>query len=81
MEGWEYAPLFRLQFHALERKVDMVRRRRWRRRLVPAQPGGAPPTPRLVVKAGDGRVLTSLNILEKNVFSLKGLQNYDYYSL
>lgn len=52
-DGWEYAPLFRLQFHALERKVDMVRRRRWRRRLVPSQTG-LPPTPRLSVKAGKG---------------------------
>ncbi|XP_064115112.1 myoferlin-like [Macrobrachium nipponense] len=53
IDGWEYAPLFRLQFHALERKIDMVRRRRWRRRLVPTQQG-LPPTPRLAVKAGTG---------------------------
>ncbi|KAK4319224.1 hypothetical protein Pmani_009818 [Petrolisthes manimaculis] len=53
VDGWEYAPLFRLQFHALERKIDMVRRRRWRRRLVPTQPG-LPPTPRLSIKAGKG---------------------------
>lgn len=79
VEGWEYAPLFRLQFHALERKVDMVRRRRWRRRLVPAQPGGAPPTPRLVVKAGDGDdAITQLTCprmyvvsAERHVFQLR----------
>nr|XP_045583890.1 myoferlin-like isoform X6 [Procambarus clarkii] len=53
VDGWEYAPLFRLQYHALERKVDVVRRRRWRRRLVPSQ-SGLPPTPRLAVKAGKG---------------------------
>ncbi|XP_037084352.1 myoferlin-like [Pollicipes pollicipes] len=33
-EGWEYAPLFGLKFHARERKMDMVRRRRWHRKLV-----------------------------------------------
>ncbi|XP_063877560.1 myoferlin-like isoform X2 [Scylla paramamosain] len=53
VDGWEYAPLFRLQFHAIERKIDMVRRRRWRRRLVPAQ-GGLPPTPRLSILTGKG---------------------------
>ncbi|XP_050712149.1 myoferlin-like isoform X3 [Eriocheir sinensis] len=53
VDGWEYAPLFRLQFHAIERKVDMVRRRRWRRRLVPSQPG-LPPTPRLSITTGKG---------------------------
>ncbi|KAK7086143.1 hypothetical protein SK128_016540 [Halocaridina rubra] len=53
VDGWEYAPLFRLQFHALERKIDMVRRRRWRRRLVPKEQG-LPPTPRIGVKTGTG---------------------------
>ncbi|XP_043245484.1 myoferlin-like isoform X4 [Amphibalanus amphitrite] len=38
-EGWEYAPLFGMKFHARERKVDMVRRRRWHRKLVLATEG------------------------------------------
>ncbi|CAG0907098.1 unnamed protein product, partial [Darwinula stevensoni] len=33
--GWEYAPLFNLRFHAHERKMDLVRRRRWHRKMVP----------------------------------------------
>ncbi|KAG1653027.1 Dysferlin [Nymphon striatum] len=33
-EGWEYAPLFNLKFHAKERRMDLVRRRRWHRKLV-----------------------------------------------
>nr|XP_022342080.1 myoferlin-like isoform X4 [Crassostrea virginica] len=33
-EGWEYAPLFNLKFHATERTMDMVRRRRWHRKMV-----------------------------------------------
>ena len=33
-EGWEYAPLFKMKFHHKERKVDLVRRRRWHRRMV-----------------------------------------------
>ena len=34
-EGWEYAPMFTMKFHAKERKVDLFRRRRWHRRMVP----------------------------------------------
>ncbi|XP_056005332.1 myoferlin-like isoform X8 [Ostrea edulis] len=33
-EGWEYAPLFNLKFHATERTMDLVRRRRWHRKMV-----------------------------------------------
>ncbi|XP_065924822.1 myoferlin isoform X7 [Magallana gigas] len=33
-EGWEYAPLFNLKFHATERTMDMVRRRRWHRKMI-----------------------------------------------
>ncbi|XP_061186415.1 myoferlin-like isoform X3 [Saccostrea echinata] len=33
-EGWEYAPLFNLKFHHTERTMDMVRRRRWHRKMV-----------------------------------------------
>ncbi|CAL4219662.1 unnamed protein product, partial [Meganyctiphanes norvegica] len=53
-EGWEYAPLFNLQFHAIERKIDLVRRRRWRRPMT-ATREGLPPTPTLSVKSGDGK--------------------------
>ena len=38
-EGWEYAPLFNMKFHHIERKMDMVRRRRWHRKMVAVEPG------------------------------------------
>ncbi|KAK3890490.1 hypothetical protein Pcinc_005570 [Petrolisthes cinctipes] len=53
VDGWEYANNFLLQFHAPKETIDMVRRRRWRRRLVPTEPG-LPPTPRLSIKTGKG---------------------------
>ncbi|XP_038071057.1 myoferlin-like isoform X3 [Patiria miniata] len=37
-EGWEFAPLFNLKFHATERKMDLVRRRRWHRKMVAESP-------------------------------------------
>ncbi|XP_074642408.1 myoferlin-like [Tubulanus polymorphus] len=37
-EGWEYAPLFNMKFHAKERKMDLVRRRRWHRKMVTESP-------------------------------------------
>lgn len=37
-EGWEYAPLFNMKFHAKEAKMDLVRRRRWHRRMVSTGP-------------------------------------------
>lgn len=75
MDGWEYAPLFRLQFHALERKVDMVRRRRWRRRLVPSQPG-LPPTPYLSIKAGKGTHSISNVLRLYFMYTVYGSQNF-----
>lgn len=33
-EGWEYAPLFTMKFHFKERRMDLVRRRRWHRKMV-----------------------------------------------
>ena len=36
MEGWEYAPMFNMKFHADERSMDMTRRRRWHRKMVPS---------------------------------------------
>lgn len=33
--GWEYAPMFNMKFHADERSLDMTRRRRWHRKMVP----------------------------------------------
>ncbi|KAL4231637.1 hypothetical protein ACF0H5_009217 [Mactra antiquata] len=38
-EGWEYAPLFNMKFHHIERKMDLVRRRRWHRKMVNLEPG------------------------------------------
>ncbi|XP_063963831.1 myoferlin-like isoform X7 [Lytechinus pictus] len=40
-EGWEYAPLFNMKFHASERKMDMVRRRRWHRKMLAESPNAA----------------------------------------
>ncbi|XP_023242600.1 myoferlin-like isoform X2 [Centruroides sculpturatus] len=37
-EGWEYAPLFNMKFHAKERRMDLVRRRRWHRKLIAEDP-------------------------------------------
>ncbi|KAF5404171.1 hypothetical protein PHET_02557 [Paragonimus heterotremus] len=34
-DAWEYAFNFEAKFHSKERKVDMVRRRRWHRAMVP----------------------------------------------
>lgn len=33
-EGWEYAPLFTMKFHSKDRRMDLVRRRRWHRKMV-----------------------------------------------
>ena len=33
-EGWEYSKLFTTKFHPKERTFDMVRRRRWNRKLI-----------------------------------------------
>ena len=35
-DGWEYAPMFNMKFHADERSMDMTRRRRWHRKMVPS---------------------------------------------
>ena len=34
-EGWGYAPLFNMKFHAKEKKMDFCRRRRWLLKMVP----------------------------------------------
>jgi len=41
-EGWEYAVVFGEKFHLKERKKDMVRRRRWHRKMVNTIPGAPP---------------------------------------
>ncbi|XP_013388295.1 dysferlin-like isoform X2 [Lingula anatina] len=41
LEGWEYAPLFGMKFHLKERKMDMVRRRRWHRKMVAETKGAS----------------------------------------
>lgn len=41
-EGWEYAPVFGMKYHLKERKLDMVRRRRWHRKMVNTAPGQEP---------------------------------------
>ncbi|XP_048584840.1 myoferlin isoform X2 [Nematostella vectensis] len=52
-EGWEYAPMFTMKFHAKERKMDLVRRRRWHRKMVQEDPS-APAVFHIDVGAGAG---------------------------
>lgn len=40
-DGWEYAPLFNMKFHCKEHTMDMVRRRRWHRKMVAETPGAS----------------------------------------
>ncbi|XP_063076869.1 myoferlin-like isoform X1 [Engraulis encrasicolus] len=40
-EGWEYSSLIGWKFHKKERSSDTFRRRRWRRKMAPAQRVGA----------------------------------------
>ena len=40
-EGWEYAPLFNMKFHATERTTDLVRRRRWHRKMIAEEEGAS----------------------------------------
>ncbi|EDO36866.1 predicted protein, partial [Nematostella vectensis] len=58
-DGWEYAPAFSLRFHNKERTVDLVKRRRWHRKMLqedPTEPavfqmeGGNTSTPRMFIK-------------------------------
>ena len=40
-EGWEYSTVFTTRFHSTNRKMDLVRRRRWHRKMtqiVPSAP-------------------------------------------
>jgi dysferlin len=37
-EGWEYSRLFTTKFHLKQRTMDMVRRRRWHRKMVADNP-------------------------------------------
>ncbi|XP_059157039.1 myoferlin-like isoform X3 [Physella acuta] len=39
-EGWEYSALFNMKFHAEERTMDLVRRRRWHRKMVSTSSDG-----------------------------------------
>lgn len=41
VEGWEYSSLIGRKFHRKERSSDMLRRRRWRRKMVPSDCIGA----------------------------------------
>lgn len=51
-EGWEYSPVFTMKFHAKERKMDLVRRRRWHRKMVQEDPS-APAVFHIDVGDGD----------------------------
>lgn len=54
-EGWEYAPVFTMKFHAKERKMDLVRRRRWHRKMV-QEDASAPAVFHIDVGKGDDDV-------------------------
>ena len=40
--GWEYAPAFGIKYHLKKRKFDLVRRRRWHRKMVKVSPDVLP---------------------------------------
>lgn len=40
-DGWEYSSLIGWKFHRKERSSDTFRRRRWRRKMAPAERVGA----------------------------------------
>ncbi|KAL8566025.1 hypothetical protein ACOMHN_062754 [Nucella lapillus] len=39
--GWEYAPLFHMKFHAKDHATDLVRRRRWHRKMIAEDPSAS----------------------------------------
>ena len=41
-EGWEYARLWGSKFHFKQRKIDLVRRRLWLRKMVTSNPDAEP---------------------------------------
>lgn len=41
-EGWEYARLWGSKFHSKQRKIDLVRRRLWLRKMVTTNPDAEP---------------------------------------
>ncbi|PAA77701.1 hypothetical protein BOX15_Mlig001839g4 [Macrostomum lignano] len=53
---WEYAIGFGQKFHTNKRPVDMVRRRRWHRKMVPTKPG-APCFFNMTESSGDNKAL------------------------
>lgn len=60
-EGWEYSPVFTMKFHAKERKMDLVRRRRWHRKMV-QEDASAPAVFHIDVGKGDDDVRISNNV-------------------
>ncbi|XP_055863087.1 myoferlin-like isoform X4 [Biomphalaria glabrata] len=59
LEGWEYAPLFNMKFHAQERTMDLVRRRRWHRKMISVS-AEASCFFNVSHEAGEGKELTTL---------------------
>lgn len=64
-EGWEYSPVFTMNFHAKERKMDLVRRRRWHRKMVQDDPS-APAVFHIDVGSSDDDVRITMLILVKS---------------
>ena len=48
-DGWEYAKAFTTRFHNTKRSFDMVRRKRWHRKLVREDPNAPEPVFSLTV--------------------------------
>ncbi|KAL9983681.1 hypothetical protein ACROYT_G005897 [Oculina patagonica] len=66
-EGWGYAPLFNMKFHAKEKKLDFVRRRRFLLKMVPSSGKidgfscTLPPVLRIQLKSKDAESALSLS--------------------
>ena len=48
-DGWEYSKAFTTRFHSKKKGFDMVRRRRWHRKLVREDPNAPEPVFSLVL--------------------------------
>lgn len=55
-EGWEYAAVFSSKFHSRNRTRDMVRRRRWHRKMIQANPTA----PAVFQITGEGKEVTMM---------------------
>ncbi|CAH8578664.1 unnamed protein product [Schistosoma haematobium] len=64
-EAWEYAFNFDSKFHTKERKVDMVRRRRWHRALAPKDLSSETSSCVLQIRGSSKQVESSMKLKKK----------------